>query len=175
MKRAELGPCKARCRSRWPFVSHRMLHRSHDVPLPLRHCRLISRVASSPIPVSISSTDMIYTGVHFHPHWHALRRIFAYSFPRRERPSSRDIQLRLSQWRYWAPPIHNMGPCSSSPGEDPNAWKQFGPEPTWEIALFRMGRPPGRRGILGQRLRGGSPGSRPFTKRRFGPTRGLAR
>ena len=26
------------------------------------------------------------------------------------------------------PPIHNMGPCSR-PGEDPNAWKQFGPKP----------------------------------------------
>jgi hypothetical protein len=25
------------------------------------------------------------------------------------------------------PPIHNMGLCSR-PGEDPNAWKQFGPE-----------------------------------------------
>ena len=30
------------------------------------------------------------------------------------------------------PPIHNMGPCSR-PGEDPNAWKQFGPEPTRAI------------------------------------------
>ncbi len=26
------------------------------------------------------------------------------------------------------PPNHNMGPCSR-PGEDPKAWKQFGPEP----------------------------------------------
>ena len=44
----------------------------------------------------------------------------------------RDIQLRLSQWGYWGPPIHNMGLCSR-PREDPNAWKQFGPEPTWAI------------------------------------------
>jgi len=40
----------------------------------------------------------------------------------------RDIQLRLSQWGYWGPLIHNMGLCSR-PGEDPNAWKQFGPDP----------------------------------------------
>jgi hypothetical protein len=26
-----------------------------------------------------------------------------------------DIQLRLSQWGYWGPPIHNMGPCSWPP------------------------------------------------------------
>ena len=38
----------------------------------------------------------------------------------------RDIQLRLSQWSYRGPPIHNMGLCSR-PGEDPNAWKKFGP------------------------------------------------
>ena len=31
----------------------------------------------------------------------------------------RDIQLRLSQWGYWGPPIHNMGSCTM-PGEDPN-------------------------------------------------------
>ncbi len=30
---------------------------------------------------------------------------------------------------YWGPPIHNMGLCGR-PGEDPNAWKQFGPETT---------------------------------------------
>ena len=45
----------------------------------------------------------------------------------------RDIQLRQSQCGYWGPPVHNMGPCSR-PGEDPSAWKQFGPEPTWAIS-----------------------------------------
>jgi len=35
------------------------------------------------------------------------------------------FSLRLSQWGYWGPPNHNMGPCSR-PGEDPNAWKQSG-------------------------------------------------
>jgi len=29
----------------------------------------------------------------------------------------------------WGPPIHNMGLCGR-PGEDPNDWKQFGPETT---------------------------------------------
>jgi hypothetical protein len=28
---------------------------------------------------------------------------------------------------YWDPPVHNMGSCSR-PGEDPNAWKPFGPK-----------------------------------------------
>jgi hypothetical protein len=46
----------------------------------------------------------------------------------------RDIQLRLSQWGYWGPPIHNMGPCSR-PGEDPNDWKQFGPKLFRAVAL----------------------------------------
>ena len=27
-----------------------------------------------------------------------------------------------------------MGLCSKA-GEDPNVWKQFGPEPTWAMAL----------------------------------------
>jgi hypothetical protein len=44
----------------------------------------------------------------------------------------RDIHLRLSQWGYWGPPIFNMGPCCR-PGEDPNAWKQFGPKLTWPV------------------------------------------
>ena len=39
-----------------------------------------------------------------------------------------------------------MGPCSR-PGEDPNAWKQFGPEP--DRAIEPRYRPPGQRGILG--------------------------
>ena len=38
----------------------------------------------------------------------------------------RDIQLRLSKG---ATGVHNMGLCGR-PGEDPNAWKQFGPETT---------------------------------------------
>jgi hypothetical protein len=38
--------------------------------------------------------------------------------------TNRDIQLR---WGYWGPSLHNMGPCSR-PGEDPNVWKQFGPD-----------------------------------------------
>ena len=33
------------------------------------------------------------------------------------------------QTGYWGPAIHNMGLCCR-PGEDPNAWKQFGPETT---------------------------------------------
>jgi hypothetical protein len=37
----------------------------------------------------------------------------------------------------------------SKPGEDPNAWKQFGSKPTWAIALCRARMWPGRRGILG--------------------------
>jgi hypothetical protein len=40
----------------------------------------------------------------------------------------RDIQLRLSQWGYWGPLVHNMRPCVRA-GEDPKAWKQFGPKP----------------------------------------------
>jgi len=42
----------------------------------------------------------------------------------------RDIRLRLSKGAtvLWGPPNHNMGLCSR-PGEDPNAWKQFGHEP----------------------------------------------
>jgi hypothetical protein len=39
----------------------------------------------------------------------------------------RDIQLQLSQWGYWSPPIHNMGPCGR-PREDPNVWKQLRPK-----------------------------------------------
>jgi len=70
----------------------------------------------------------------------------------------RDIQLRLSQWGYWGPPIHNMRLCSR-PGEDPNAWKQFRPEPTW--AIEPRYRPPGQQWILGQGLRGGGPGRSP--------------
>jgi hypothetical protein len=31
-----------------------------------------------------------------------------------------------------------MGLCSR-PGEDPNAWKQFGPETTWAIAMCLYG------------------------------------
>jgi hypothetical protein len=84
----------------------------------------------------------------------------------------RDIQLRLSQWGYWGPPIHNMGPCSR-PGEDPNAWKQFGL--SWTRAIEPRYRPPGQRGILGEGLRGGSRLSRPFGARRFSSARGLAR
>ena len=44
---------------------------------------------------------------------------------------SRDIQLLLSlSVGLLGPPIHNMGLCSR-PGEDPNAWKQFGPDYSW--------------------------------------------
>jgi hypothetical protein len=68
----------------------------------------------------------------------------------------RDIQLRLSQWGYWGPLIHNMGPCSR-PGEDHNAWKQFGPEPDLAVWVIEPRyRPPGQRAILGEGLREGS-------------------
>jgi len=60
----------------------------------------------------------------------------------------RDIQLRLS---HWGPPCHNMGLCSR-PGEDPNAWKQFGPKQTRTIEPRY--RPPGRRWILAAVLKG---------------------
>ena len=50
----------------------------------------------------------------------------------------------------WGPPIHN-GLCSRS-GEDPSAWKHFGPEPT--RAIEPRHRPPGQRWILGAGLRG---------------------
>ena len=43
-------------------------------------------------------------------------------------------------------------PCSR-PGEDPNAWKQFGPEPS--RAMEPRYRPPGQQGILGRGLRSG--------------------
>jgi len=43
---------------------------------------------------------------------------------------------------YWGPPIHNMGLCSR-PGEDPNTWKHFGPEPI--RAIEPQHRPPGQR------------------------------
>ena len=56
-------------------------------------------------------------------------------------------------YRDWGPPIHNMGRCSR-PGEDPNAWKQFGPEPT--RAIEPRHRPPGQQWILGEGLRRGS-------------------
>ena len=45
------------------------------------------------------------------------------------------------------PPNHNMGLCSR-PGEDTNAWKQFGPEPT--RAIEPRYRPPGQQWILGK-------------------------
>jgi hypothetical protein len=38
---------------------------------------------------------------------------------------------RSVQRGYLVPPIHNMGLCMR-PGEDPNAWKHFGPELTQE-------------------------------------------
>jgi len=50
------------------------------------------------------------------------------------------------------PPIHNMGLCSR-PGEDSNAWKQFGPEPI--RAIEPRYRPPGQQWILDAGLRGG--------------------
>jgi hypothetical protein len=67
----------------------------------------------------------------------------------------RDIQLRLSQWGCWGPPIHNMGLCSR-PGEDPNASKQFGPETTWAIALCLYDPTVGRLGGDGFWMGGGS-------------------
>jgi hypothetical protein len=42
----------------------------------------------------------------------------------------RDIPLRPSQWGYWVPLFTIWD--SVAGGEDPNAWKQFGPEPTWQ-------------------------------------------
>jgi hypothetical protein len=54
----------------------------------------------------------------------------------------RDIRLRLSKG---ATDIHNMGLCSR-PGEDPNTWKHFGPEPI--RAIEPQHRPPGQRWIL---------------------------
>ena len=60
---------------------------------------------------------------------------------------------------YWGPPIHNMGLCSR-PGEDHNAWKLFGPEPT--RAIEPQHRLPVQRWILGGGLRGGGPGRPPF-------------
>jgi hypothetical protein len=57
------------------------------------------------------------------------------------------------------PPIHNMGLCSR-PREDPNACKQFGPEPTW--AIEPRYRPPGQQWIPGEGLRGGVPSRSPF-------------
>jgi hypothetical protein len=43
--------------------------------------------------------------------------------------SSPGHSVAAVQRGYWGPPIHNMGLCGW-PGEDPNAWKQFGPETT---------------------------------------------
>ena len=93
----------------------------------------------------------------------------------------RDIQLRLSPFGYWGPPIHNMGPCSR-PGEDPSAWKQFGPEPTWAISAVPewVGPVLGRLVQAGEGfwmrdyMKGGRVG-RPFGARRFIPVRGFAR
>jgi hypothetical protein len=67
-----------------------------------------------------------------------LWEIWAAGAPTRVALLLRDIQLRLSQWGYWGPPNHNMGPCIR-PGEDPNAWKQFGPKLIWAIALCPNG------------------------------------
>jgi len=39
----------------------------------------------------------------------------------------RDIQLRLSQWGYWAPYLQYGTLWTARAGL--NAWKQFGPEP----------------------------------------------
>jgi len=38
------------------------------------------------------------------------------------------------------PPVHNIRPCSR-PGEDPNAWKQFGPVPEQVQAESGVPRP----------------------------------
>jgi hypothetical protein len=77
---------------------------------------------------------------------------------------------------YWVPPIHNIelliGLCSR-PGEDPNAWKQFEPEPT--RAIEPRHRPPRQRWILDGGLRGGVRVGRPFGARRRSPVRGSAR
>ena len=79
--------------------------------------------------------------------------------------------LRLSQWGYWGPLIHSMGPCSR-PGEDPNALKQFGPEPgpssseSLGIVLLR------NEGFwMGNYVGGG--GQPPFWRTLIGPVRGL--
>jgi hypothetical protein len=45
------------------------------------------------------------------------------------RSSSPGHSSAAVQRGHWGPPIHNMGLCGR-PGEDPNAWKQFGPETT---------------------------------------------
>ena len=42
-------------------------------------------------------------------------------------PKPREVNVSLTVT--WGPPIHNMGLCGR-PGEDPNAWKQFGQETT---------------------------------------------
>ena len=54
-----------------------------------------------------------------------LRNLGLQGLPPRAAPPLRDIQPRLSQWN---PPFPNMG-FYSRPGEDPNAWKHFGPKP----------------------------------------------
>jgi hypothetical protein len=75
----------------------------------------------------------------------------------------RDIRLQRSKGLLGSPSaIHNMGLCSRpGPGEDPNTWKHFGPEPTRIRAIEPQHRPPGQRWILGQGLRVGPGPGRP--------------
>jgi hypothetical protein len=72
------------------------------------------------------------------------------------------------------PPIYNKGLCSS-PGEDPNARKQFGPQPTWAIEpRYRPDRLVSD-GFWMRDYGGGVRVGRPFGARWRSPVRGSAR